>query len=268
MNYSEFEKEAESRGSQKKVERKYGFFPKMEDGATIYARFLVGRAFFSSDAAVLRAHTNVKATFNGKDRFITVKCLREHATDSFDTCPFCYNAFDSNIPNDNPDKISKPSNVTELPLLIYETTDDGKVEVKPVVWERKVSSKSDILKELRDLMDENELDSLTELLVAIKRNGTRLDTKYTINAAGTAKQNKPEFAFRQDVAEEAFKDFDPVSRLFVKDSNEMKNYIITGEFPSKAKSQETKEEVEEIKEPIREETTETFERPARAARSF
>ena len=202
---------------------KVTFFYLRNPGSEAIVRFMIDTI---DDLDLLTVHP---VEIDGK--FRNVNCLRE-VYDPIDVCPLC--ASDAKI-----------ASKAYIKLIKYERDDSGKVVATPQVWERNVS----YAKTIKNLLDE--YGPLSEHLFKIKREGSGLDTTYSILYAPPTIYKSEMYPFDENT----FADFEVSKMVINKSAEELTAFLQTGEFPKATKPNEQKVKTPEP----------TFSAPQRAA---
>lgn len=163
--------------------------------------------------------------FDATQNFMKVECLA--AKKGGGSCPLCAKASAGGT------TVSKAKTRIFVPMLasyIDKITGQPKAAV-PVVWDAQANSKCDWAKELA--MKLSYFTDLRQHVFILKRTGTKLDTKYSLDYVPM--YDKAEFVPMDFSAFEGFR-IDKHS-YWVKSEEDIQTYISTGAFPQAAKSE-------------------------------
>jgi len=181
-----------------------GFFTLKNDGDEAIVRIMHDSV---DDFDIVSLHP---VNLGGK--FRTVNCIRE-PREPIDNCPLCKNG-------------TKIQSKIFIHMIQYTVTPEGKIEAKPVVWERSISYATKLKNDI------DEYGPLSNCIFKIKRNGKPGDmqTTYDMKLGNPNMYNEASYP----KIEGAFTNYTACGTVVMnKNYDELVTFVTTGAFPEK-----------------------------------
>ena len=214
IDFSSFNTPGNQGQSRKDSDYSVKFFS-IQDGESAVVRLMVDT---TNDFDIRSVH---RVKMDGYDYGRNVNCIND--THNPSTCPLCAAGI-------------KLEQKLFLRMLQYKVV-NNQVEVVPVVWERSVFDKVFGAQKLVNYI--TDYGPLSDIVCKITRNGTGLNTTYTLSMALNILPNT-KAVYRDDIyvkKTDAFGDFNVLGvSIMDKNFDELTQFIATGKFPERVKT--------------------------------